>query len=278
MERMHGVSTRGSIVWDRGGKILKSLYIGADTSAALPDFESLRDGFLSPELDVDALPRFADLTNDDDRELKATGKKPGTYNLVCNPESFANPPGEDEDDSGGGGGNYVLSAASSVIGNEDSETLADDTWNSAFSLPSDPEVVILKRFEEPSLSRRTSLVSASAASRASTGSSSVTTPSAASSGDMMQFSPEVSWILDTTELVTKDLEYYRLFIAPRLMKMHDAGLYPIEPGADMSSTGAILVLDAFENESINFPPVGSKKPWGFFFFRELIVLCSCSMP
>jgi hypothetical protein len=263
MERMHGVSTRGSIVWDRGEKILKSLYIEIDMLAALPNIESPRDGFLGPGLDVDVLPRFADLTNDEDRELKATGKKPGTYNLVCNPESFTNPLDEDEDDPGGASGNYVLSAASSVIGNEDSETLVEDLWNSAFSLPSDieddPEVVILKRFEEPSLLRRTSLASASAASRASTGSSSGTTPSAASSGDMMQFSPEVSWILDTTELVTKDLEYYRLYIAPRLMKMHDAGLYPIEPGANMPSTGAILILDAFENESIKFPPVGSKK-------------------
>ena len=40
----------------------------------------------------DALPSFAELTNDEDREKKAEGQVPGTFNVVVNPESFAGLP------------------------------------------------------------------------------------------------------------------------------------------------------------------------------------------
>jgi hypothetical protein len=40
----------------------------------------------------DDLPLFAELTNDEDREKKAEGQVPGTFNVVVNPESFAGLP------------------------------------------------------------------------------------------------------------------------------------------------------------------------------------------
>jgi hypothetical protein len=38
--------------------------------------------------DAKALPPFFELTNDEDRELKASTRLPGTYHLVVNPTSF----------------------------------------------------------------------------------------------------------------------------------------------------------------------------------------------
>jgi hypothetical protein len=216
----------------------------------------MRDCLFSPPPDTDALPRFADLTNDDDRELKAITKKPGTYNLICNPDSFIALDDEDEDDRGG---NYVISPTpmdapdTLVIKSEDLGVEVENAWNSILDLPNnldDPEIVILRKFEEPCPSRRTSLsVTASCQGKGKSSrqtSSDLTTP-----GDLPLIQAEWPQIIDAQELVTKDLEYYREHLAPKLSKMHDAGLQP----SGMTSFPGGLNLDPFESESIGFPPV-----------------------
>ncbi|KAF8544797.1 fungal-specific transcription factor domain-containing protein [Trichophaea hybrida] len=229
MGRMQGVSIRGSIVWD-----------------PRTTYERKRDSPFWPPINSDALPRFADLTNDDDRELKAIGKKPGTYNVVCNPDSFTNPRTEagDEDEVGG---NYVVSTtvnSQSVIKNEN-PGLYSPYFDFSQNLD-EPEVVILKRFEEPCFSRRSSLqIYAHFQEKGD------------SSGENSDFGDtvpsqqaQVDGVDDPHELVTKDLEFYRKYIAPKLTKMHDASLLP-----RFNSPVDTLELDPFERESIQFPPL-----------------------
>jgi hypothetical protein len=216
----------------------------------------MRDCVFSPSLDLDALPRFADLTNDDDRELKAITKKPGTYNLICNPDSFAALDEEEEEDHRG---NYVISPTPMgapdppAVKSEALDVESELAWNSILDIPTsmdDPEIVILRKFEEPTPSRRSSL--SIAVSGQGKGKSSRQQSSDLGAPENMDLTP-FQWpqMIDAQEIVTKDLEYYRRYLAPKLMKMHDAGL---QPSGTTPFPGG-LNLDPFESESISFPPV-----------------------
>ena len=97
----------------------------------------------------DLLPPFNSLDNDEEREMKAKYRKAGTYYVVANSESFWNcdeyrglnevhePGGFDES------GESIL-----PLSNILSDRLRLDGTNSLASLSNDPDVLILRAFEE----------------------------------------------------------------------------------------------------------------------------------
>jgi len=138
-----------------------------------------------------------------------------------------------------------------AIKNEELGLGSELTWNSILNWSSnlssdDPEVVILKRFEEPCSSRRSSLP----ISALCQGKGDSPTESSDFSDTAVPQIAQVDWLMDPHELVTRDLEYHRRYIAPRIIKMHDKGLLP-----KASIPVDTLELDPFESESIQFPPV-----------------------
>lgn len=85
----------------------------------------------------DPLPPFQTLTTDEDRERKAETRDPGSYYVLTNPDSFASLP---------------------EYRNEDheeikSEQSAEEFQNAAAEDP-DPDIVIIRAFEEPSAHTR----------------------------------------------------------------------------------------------------------------------------
>ncbi|EPS27574.1 hypothetical protein PDE_02517 [Penicillium oxalicum 114-2] len=122
MGRMAGVKTEGNAVWDLSSP-------GSTDSRSGGDYFSLGE----------ALPAFASLTSDEEREKKAESSIPGTYHVVMVPESFSSLPEyaeEIEDSKSAGEPSY--SAATSPI----------RTTRSESDLTEDPNVVILRTFED----------------------------------------------------------------------------------------------------------------------------------
>lgn len=103
---------------------------------------------LSPA--YDSLPSFADLTNDEDRERKAEGQVPGTFNVVVNPESFAGLPEYGPIPSSRGRGSSLQSGRNSW----DSQMSAEPLRSRPKLNPrtGDPNVVVLAKFEDAPLS------------------------------------------------------------------------------------------------------------------------------
>lgn len=108
--------------------------------------------------EAQALPRFSQLNNDDERELKALLNKPGTYNVICTQDSFKNLSDTEDED---------------YIDGVKLETRSDDgmAWRSTLcemgglvdndsGISDDPGIWIVPRFEDPS-SRRVSSMSTS---------------------------------------------------------------------------------------------------------------------
>ena len=107
---------------------------------------------------IPTLPPFTSLYNDEDRELKAMGKKPGTYNLICNPESFINTAGPGSDDAccpTAACTTYVPKSPYLVIEPLEKVTkkkeppIPKSNGFSEDSGQSSPNAVIVTRFEEP---------------------------------------------------------------------------------------------------------------------------------
>lgn len=105
----------------------------------------------------DSLPSFADLTNDEERERKAEGYRPGTYNVIVNPNSFLGMPEYASPTESGR--RMSIQSLQSSMGSNSSEP-------SRAIVCEDPNTVLLTRFEDsvPSLpsffmstDRRTSL-------------------------------------------------------------------------------------------------------------------------
>lgn len=89
----------------------------------------------------DDLPAFATLTNDEDRERKAETTLPGTYSVVVTPKSFADLP------------EYASTANAQTARRQTSDRPRASTVSSTGSSKksrSDPNVVVLDRFEESS--------------------------------------------------------------------------------------------------------------------------------
>lgn len=85
------------------------------------------------------MPPFASLSNDEERERKAAHQPPGTYNVLVNPDSFANLPDYQQDSD--------TSLGSSPV--RPTSTLHDFA-SSVRPLAHDPNWVLLDRFEEGS--------------------------------------------------------------------------------------------------------------------------------
>ncbi|PNS20517.1 hypothetical protein CAC42_5967 [Sphaceloma murrayae] len=135
-EKFSNVKTSGNAVWDPA----------APRSAGGPDSPSSSRR--------DSLPSFGDLTTDEDRERKAEGHAPGTYNVIVNPNSFSKMP------------EYAPSA-------DDSRRASLQSAHSSYSsqvfdpgqlvLPHDPNTVVLTRFEDAAASLPSFLPPAGAA-------------------------------------------------------------------------------------------------------------------
>ncbi|KAJ5083818.1 transcriptional regulator family: Fungal Specific TF [Penicillium angulare] len=124
MGRMADVKTEGNHIWD--------------LSSPTPS-EDNRSDYFSPR---DALPPFALLTSDEERERKAEASSPGTYHVVVIPDSFSTLPeyADDGEKAFVTSTEVSLSATSSPISGQHS------VYNPS-SNP-DPNVVILKTFED----------------------------------------------------------------------------------------------------------------------------------
>lgn len=128
---MQDVSTLGNSVWDC--RLPVCCVCGLICSASSPN---TTDGRTSP-VGPDDLPPFASLTTDEDRERKAESRSPGTYNLVVNPESFLHLPEYSEEER--------LARRASIA-----NSLASERECEADARSEDPNVVILRRFEDAS--------------------------------------------------------------------------------------------------------------------------------
>jgi len=89
----------------------------------------------------DNLPAFATLTNDEDRERKAENNMPGTYSVIVTPRSFADLP-EYAASSG-----IPTSTSNQQSTRRETRTLSNPI-SSRTSAQSDPNVVVLDRFED----------------------------------------------------------------------------------------------------------------------------------
>ena len=89
----------------------------------------------------DSLPPFASLSNDEDRERKATYRRPGTYNVLVNPDSFTNLPDYQQDSD------TSLSSSPRTRPPPPSQE-AGSLLPAVFPHSCDPDWVLLHRFEE----------------------------------------------------------------------------------------------------------------------------------
>lgn len=190
----------------------------------------------------DDLPPFSDLTNDEDRERKAETQDPGTFHVVVNPESFSDLP-EYRDNA-----EAVTEAGLSEVAagkrpatwpaSGDGEQMVDGT------LPTeDPNVVILRHFEDPG--RRPSFPGLFKTSASSPTTASFSPTTLAPNLDQLTVSIEAvgrrpSIEIDQLRVAdAKLIENYRKTISPLLMWNNET--YPDG--------------DLFEQESKTFLPV-----------------------
>lgn len=141
---MADVQTEGNIVWDR--KALPHLYLcplAHRQTVSSPAPSDDRSDYFSNA--ADSLPPFALLTSDEERESRAESCTPGTYHVVMVPDSFSSLPEYSTE--------AIEDPEASALGRPKSENVD----------PDDPNVVILKTFEDisrrPTSTGRTSRVS-----------------------------------------------------------------------------------------------------------------------
>lgn len=241
---MSDVKTAGNVVWDR--KLLPFMVhcvrclTGAVSSPTISEDKS--DYFSLG----DALPAFALLTSDEERERKAETCNPGTYHVVVIPGSFSTLP-EYADDSA------ETDTGSSVTNSPTSGTIPES------DATSDPNVVILKTFEDTT--RRAS----------STGRTSRVSPTSEISDPFGSLS--LSPILANLPSSVKGGDGNMSFLNPYLEQhSHDTALFahfrhvvwkqlfPHDRSQDEShgleSSGMTLSVDYLEREAAHFPPVG----------------------
>lgn len=183
----------------------------------------------------DSLPPFSALTNDEEREAKARSRDPGTYLVVANPGSFASLP------------EYAESSPSSSFqstgpfpGHENNiESMSSHTDNQE-----DPNVIILRTFEDPS--RRPSIATISSSKSPSpkaTFSSSSCTPQLQTALPYRASHPQPGRAALDQETVGGGeahlLQYYRTNISPHIINV----------------SAADGRMDVFEEEARRFPPV-----------------------
>lgn len=205
---------------------------------------------MSPPVDGRALPRFADLTNDEDRELKALGEKPGTYYIIYTPDSFANSFERENMNEDGDYDPTSIFTSRTDSASHQAGRLPGIDWDSKFTLgqseEKDPNTVILRCVEDPAPSRKASIHLSPSRTRRSI----PHTPTGCGSNlevfDITHIPKrrQVSPPLCTDD--AKYLEFYRKHISSRVMKTHDGSL----------SRSSTETPDAFEKESKISPSVG----------------------
>ncbi|KAJ5647573.1 hypothetical protein N7490_003945 [Penicillium lividum] len=231
MGRMADVKTEGNHIWD--------------LSSPTPS-EDNRSDYFSPR---DSLPAFALLTSDEERERKAEASSPGTYHVVVVPDSFSALP-EYADD---------LTEKPIVTSTEISSSVASSpTGNLPTHNPNDPNVVILRTFED--VARRSP--SAGRTSRISP-TSEISDPFCALSLSPVLGSLPSPVVLEDDKLsffdTCLDQESQDNALFSHFRHVVWKQLFPHDRGQDdsfgLESSGMTLSVDYIEREAALFPPV-----------------------
>ena len=191
----------------------------------------------------DDLPEFAVLTNDDDRQRKAELQRPGTYGVVVTPESFSDLP-EYASVASPGSRRTSEHSPRSTVGSP-GPTL------SRTSTRTDPNVVVLDRFEDTPPASAGPFSSASASRRPSLPESMQYLSMSSSPPTTSAFHPLAP--TPPTRASTTDgrlLAWFRQHIVKRIVQPPDTGT----PEDIVSPTAT---RSAFEAESARFQPVRS---------------------
>ncbi|EMC91412.1 hypothetical protein BAUCODRAFT_39585 [Baudoinia panamericana UAMH 10762] len=197
------------------------------------DPEARSDSNSSPRPhQTDNLPPFARLTTDEDRERKAEGRRPGTYSVIATPDSFADLP------------EYVSST--SPVRRRPSVQSGSASLGSSFS--SDPDTVVLERFEETPAQTPLSYPTSSPTRRPSVPEAfhrlSITSPPTLSSLTYAMAPLDRGPSAADEHLLTR----FRQYIARRLTQPNVASLVHSSPHESSLS-------DLFEIEAARFKPL-----------------------
>ena len=220
----------------------------------------------------DLLPSFASLRNDEDRERKAEFRKPGTYQVIVNPASFVDY-GEyrDKDGNGSSLGEPISKYPSST--QTPNDRLASHPFQFANTLTSnvqisdDPDIIVLKVFQDDSQKMTPSPGGLSAvqgrSSRASTLSNSSTLSLGSSVSTICQHMSPARYAYENSPLMQmahpdgRDhqlIYYYKNFVYRHLLQVHRDSL------GTPSETDSISSADIFERQAVTFPPVSHICP------------------
>ncbi|KAH7364485.1 fungal-specific transcription factor domain-containing protein [Rhexocercosporidium sp. MPI-PUGE-AT-0058] len=224
LERTQQVSTTGSHVWD-------------------PNAQDQEPRARASE---DILPPFSALTTDDERERKAESRDPGTFVVVANLTSFADLP-EYRDESLGN-----LQRGSSYLEYEDDHDGQASLSTSIAEEVDDPNVVILKTFEDPfrtvstPIPFRPTTVPVSPAFSHSAGHR-----QQLSTQDNSYIGPSTVSLLDAARLGGKDadlLHHYRTTISPQIIRIgksqEDEDIFEVEARQYPPLFHAMMALSA----------------------------------
>ena len=200
----------------------------------------------------DTLPPFFKLTNDDDREEKAEYQEVGTYNVILNPESFAD--FEEYKDYHeplrpliAKHPNSVHSGTAST--DRDPGSDISNTGNNTYA-SDDPDTVILRVFEDDT-NKTSSPKSTSTPARTSTDLSR-SPKAAASHQEYFQFSYDNTPLMKMANKDGRDhqlIYYYKNFVHRHLAQVHRDSL-----GTSLE-TGVLTAPDVFERQASTFLPV-----------------------
>lgn len=236
------VSTEGSGVWDCTGFYNTLESISLLTMATAPEPSNFKKATIQPEelIEAKALPPFVQLTNDEDRELKALLDKPGRYHVVCNQKSFAN---LHDSDSEPENGSSTRTTPGIKLENRSEDDIMWDvpSYKTRGSLADiegvDQRTVIVRHFEDPT-PRRASNTSISR------GKPSLSPESSEASSSPNDYYARYNSFLATREDYIYAM-HYRQHISSRVMEIYDG----------FSGCGDSETPDFFEKQSIEFPPV-----------------------
>lgn len=199
----------------------------------------------------DALPPFATLTNDDDREKKAESQDPGTFNVIVNPDSFLGLP---EYSDPGSPASLDISTSKFEPGRRSSQTTLEARPYGG-DQTGDPNIVVLRKFEESG--RRLPSLPSQPQPKSSQSSISPILSSASVSRrtDDLTVSDDPRSMRSLIEIArqggkdAKLLDHYRSFVWRQVVQIHRPGVSrPFGAGVNAD-------VDAFEEEAGTFPPV-----------------------
>ena len=225
----------------------------------------------------DLLPSFASLRNDEDRERKAEFQRPGTYYVIVNPASFADY--EDYRDRDGNDhtpGTTVSKCSNNAPNGEFAGDLfkVADMFTSNIQTSCDPNVIVLKVFEDDSRKLTSSPGGFSAVqgrnSRASTFSDSSTLSIVSSASTFFPYRGSGRYAYEDSPLLRmahpdgRDYQliyYYKNTVYRHLQQVHRDTL------GTPTETGSVSCADIFERQAATFAPVShiclrsSLNPW-----------------